>query len=103
MRIISIIRFWILAFLLSGTLYGYIPDLESRGKIQSGAQPLKVDRYSVPFVADWNDDGAKDLIVGQYMWGYVWIYLNQGTNLNPEFGRGQKITSSGEPISMPFS
>lgn len=103
MKIISITRIWILFFLLSETLYTYTPDLELKGKIQSGAQPLKVDQYSVPTIVDWNDDGAKDLIVGQYMWGYVWIYLNQGTNLNPTFGRGQKITSSGEPISMPFS
>ena len=77
-----------------------MPDLEPRFNIKDGSQDLKVNLYSAPTSVDWNNDGAKDLIVGQIMYGYVWLYLNQGTNLNPLFNGGTQIESNGVPIAV---
>jgi hypothetical protein len=54
------------------------------------ADNLAIDAgdYSVPSLADWNNDGLKDLIVGSTVdstTGKVRIYLNNGTNSEPNF------------------
>jgi hypothetical protein len=40
--------------------------------------------YSVPFIVDWNNDGKKDLIVGDSV-GKVALLINEGTNAAPVF------------------
>ncbi len=45
---------------------------------------------SFPFIVDWNDDGKKDLIIGEELpnspnTGNIRVYLNQGTNQTPTF------------------
>ena len=67
-----------------------------------GSSFLEVTYCSTPTVADWNNDGAKDLIVGQFTSGYIWLFLNQGTNLNPVFNGGSKIESGGTPITTSY-
>lgn len=90
----------VLVFLLTGPLWADMPQLEPKVKIKDGAGDLQVNLYSSPTWADWNNDGAKDLVVGQIMDGYVWLYLNQGTNLNPVFNGGSQIESGGSPIAV---
>jgi hypothetical protein len=77
-----------------------MPSLQPGVPIKDGTKNLEVNLYSAPTWADWNNDGAKDLIVGQIMNGYVWLYLNQGTDLNPVFNGGAMIESGGTPISV---
>ena len=45
---------------------------------------------AVPFVADWNNDGRKDLIVGQAN-GFVMLFLNTGLEEAPEFAAGTDL------------
>ena len=78
-------------------LYGEIPDLEAGVYIQDGTSPLEVGGYSSPTVADWNNDGRKDILAGNIT-GNVWLYLNHGTDLNPVFNGGVRIESNGVPI-----
>ena len=101
-RSMSILPVLLLA-LCASPLMAYEPVLKLGVFIYDGANSLQVDRHSNPCAVDWNNDGAKDLVVGQYMWGYVWLYLNQGTNLNPVFEAGEKITCNGEPITTSFT
>ncbi|MDT8442738.1 MAG: PEGA domain-containing protein [Desulfuromonadales bacterium] len=61
-------------------------------------EPLGVTG-TVPFVADWNNDGKKDLIVGQVD-GAVKLYLNTGTEADPEFDGGDFLVSTG-PSAAP--
>ena len=89
-------------FLCSGVLQADVPELENGVYIYDGNKPLEVDRHSAPTVADWNNDGLKDLVVGQFGYGYIWLFLNQGTNLNPVFNGGVKIQSNGQPITVTY-
>jgi hypothetical protein len=34
-------------------------------------------------VADWNQDGKKDILVGVFSRGNIWLYLNEGTDAEP--------------------
>ena len=40
--------------------------------------------HAAPFVADFDGDGVKDLLVGQFGDGLLWFYRNVGTNAAPE-------------------
>lgn len=92
----------VLLLLCAGPLHGEAPELEAGIYILDGAQPLEVNGCAVPFVTDWNNDGAKDLLVGQFTGGNIWIFLNQGSDINPLFYGGQMVESGGVPISVSY-
>jgi hypothetical protein len=60
------------------------PDLEAGVLIENGPFPLDVDYHSSPFAADWNNDGRKDLLCGEY-YGRVHLLINEGTDSQPVF------------------
>ena len=91
-----------LACLWAGAVCAAIPELDEGVYIQSGNGPLAVDYYSAPSVIDWNNDGRKDLLVGQYYYGYVWLFLNQGTDAQPAFGAGQQVRAGSQPITTSY-
>lgn len=78
------------------------PEIETGVNIMNGAGPLEVTWCSVPCAWDWNADGAKDLLVGQFSSGHIWLFLNQGTDLNPVFNGGTLVESNGQPITASY-
>lgn len=90
------------ACLWAGVVSAAIPELEGGVYLQSGSGPLTVNYYTTPSVIDWNSDGRKDLLVGQFTSGYCWLFLNQGTDAKPVFGAGQKILSAGQAITTTY-
>jgi hypothetical protein len=52
-----------------------------------------------PQVADWNEDGKKDLLVGDRN-GYVTLFLNVGTNSNPQLTNTGHIQVSGSDLNV---
>ncbi len=58
----------------------------------SGTKTLDVDFYSTPFVCDWNNDGARDLLVGNGE-GEVYLFLNIRTDVDPIFAEGVKLST----------
>ena len=89
----------IIAFLFASTILADEPLLQEGLQIKDGLLPLNKGPYSVPAVADWNNDGAKDLIVGQWNDGHIHLFLNQGTDLNPAFNGSTLIEAAGQPIT----
>lgn len=91
--------------LISGEYYGYVtlfrnigsetdPVLTDEGHVLAGGSDLNVGSLSTPDVVDWNEDGAKDLVVGCDS-GYIYLFFNIGTNEAPEFDDGRKIIADG--------
>lgn len=85
-----------------GTVRADTPELEASVNIQSGSQNLSPGVYSAPTCVDWNNDGAKDLVVGTINGGSVWLYLNTGTDLNPTFNGSTRLKSGGVDISVSY-
>ena len=83
----------------SATLWADMPEIEEGVLINN----VNLSYLSTPECVDWNNDNAKDLVVGEETGGNIRLYLNQGTNLNPEFVSFTKIQSSGIPISVSYS
>jgi len=53
--------------------------------------------YARVDICDWNNDNKKDLLVADGR-GWLFLYLNQGTDSNPQFGAGSRVQANGKPI-----
>lgn len=63
-------------------------DLEKPYQLLAGDKPIDVGGigYAAPFVGDFDMDGHRDLLIGQFRDGKMRIFLNEGTNQQPKFG-----------------
>lgn len=55
-----------------------------------------------PCVADWDGDGVKDLLIGQFAGGKIRFYPNSGTNALPVFTTYSFVQAGGEDISLSY-
>jgi hypothetical protein len=67
---------------------------------------IRLNENSFPFIHDWNEDGRKDLVLGESHYnipdtGNVRIYLNEGTNAQPLFGRFSFLQAGGQLLFHP--
>jgi len=73
--------------------------------VQADGADIVVNGYSVPLYVDWNNDGRKDLIVGEGGGGYanakVRVYLNTGTVAAPQFSSYFYAQSNGADLTCP--
>jgi hypothetical protein len=90
-------------WIISPPLTVAVPNFSPGCYILSDEQPITGDNvYSSPEVADWNADGLKDLMVGVFFEGNIWLYLNEGTDSEPLFGEGTLLEADGTPISVGY-
>jgi hypothetical protein len=76
--------------------------LTNAGHIQADGLDIATANNSWPCVCDWNNDGRKDLLVGQEGIGSpcnVYLYLNQGADSLPVFGDSIPVLAGGVPIN----
>ncbi len=60
---------------------------------------IKVDSYATPFITDWNNDGKFDVICGSGD-GKVYIFINEGDNKNPTFGKAQALQVNNKELKL---
>jgi hypothetical protein len=73
--------------LAAGSAFGQT-QFDEPVALEADGQPIVVERnHAAPFVYDFNGDGVKDLLVGQFLGGKLRIYQNTGTNEAPVFGK----------------
>ena len=83
---------------------GQIPQFQSEQIVRT-TDPndlLRVGGYSVPCSADWNNDGIRDMVIGEGGGGfpaYVRIYFNSGTSCDPNFSSFEYAQSNGQPLT----
>lgn len=70
------------------------PLLTFQGYLQCAGQAIDCGDYSFPYVNDWNEDGMKDLLVGDSD-GLVYLFINVGTNAAPVFQTQQNVYYAG--------
>ena len=65
---------------------------------------VEYQMIDVPCVADWNGDGVRDLIIGYFYNGYVFAFINSGTNDIPVFKKDDmyQLKAGGLNISVPW-
>jgi len=66
-------------------------------RIQAGGKPIDVDvGHAAPYVVDFDGDGVRDLLVGQFGKGRCRIYRNTGTDAAPQFGEFEFLDAGGK-------
>jgi hypothetical protein len=86
----------------SRRLLSSLPTLDAGVLIKDGADNLTVDGDSAPCVGDWNGDGKKDLIVGQFTAGNVLAFINGGSDAAPSFAGGTALAAAGVRITTSY-
>jgi hypothetical protein len=78
------------------------PQLTAKGFIKANNADLYVGNRASPVLVDWNNDGKKDLVVGDDN-GYVRLYLNSGANNDPQFTTFTYIKVNNVNIKVSYS
>ncbi|MEX2172191.1 MAG: FG-GAP-like repeat-containing protein [Pirellulales bacterium] len=75
----------------------------SRMILEADGNPLDIGVHAAPLVIDWDDDGAKDLLVGTYQ-NRIAFFRNTGTNDARSFEfKGFLRDSTGEFLALPVT
>jgi hypothetical protein len=79
------------------------PELEPPVRLQAAGKPIDAAEigHAAPFVCDFDGDGLKDLLVGQFKDGLMCIYRNEGTNSEPKLAAGVKFKEGKEDGRVP--
>lgn len=77
--------FFTLLFGILSNLLAQQSEFNDIHRIQYFGEDLFNKHGTSPQVIDWNGDGLKDLVVGFHFAGWVYVYLNSGTNIKPLF------------------
>ena len=78
-------------------------ELEPPVRLEAAGKPIDATEigHAAPFVCDFDGDGLKDLLVGQFKDGLLWIYRNEGTNSEPKLAAGVKFKDGKEDGRVP--
>ena len=77
-------------------------ELEPPVRLEAAGKPIDTEYgHAAPFVCDFDGDGLKDLLVGQFGDGLLWIYRNEGTNSEPKLAAGVKFKEGKEDGRVP--
>ena len=64
-------------------------------RLEAGGQPITTDiGHAAPYVYDFDGDGVRDLLVGQFGQGKLRIYRNTGTNDRPRYAAHHRRSAS---------
>ena len=96
------LKYIILVLFLSGIATAWSPIWEAEYQLVNSGSIIDVGYYAAPCVVDWDLDGLKDLILGQFSYGHIYFYKNVGTNSAPVFNGAVQLYADGSPISMAY-
>lgn len=100
MKTILVAALVTMAFALA--LSAALAAFEQGVRLKTNNEAIDVEiGHLVPCVTDWNSDGKKDLIVGQFSGGKIRLYLNRGTDKEPVFKDFEFLKAGGDEISLP--
>jgi hypothetical protein len=75
------------------------PVLTDSGYLKVKGSDITVDYYSKPHMADWNNDGLPDLLVGGGD-GRIMLLINTGTASSPYFNKYEYVQSNGIDLEV---
>lgn len=92
----------VLAILMVMVNISLSSDLAEPIRLEAAGKPIDTEiGHAAPFVCDFDGDGLKDLLVGQFGEGLLRIYRNEGTNSEPKLAAGVKFKEGKEDGRVP--
>lgn len=77
-------------------------DLEPAVRVLVAGKPIDVDTgHAAPALHDWDGDGVRDLLVGQFGDGKLRIYKNFGTDKAPRYFGFEFFRAGGQDATIP--
>ena len=74
---------------------------EAPFRVEAEGKPIDVEvGHAAPYVYDFDGDGVRDLLVGQFGSGRCRIYKNTGTDAAPKFGKFEWFQAGGDVASV---
>ena len=75
-------------------------DFKAPEMLMGGGEPVRVDSpgYAAPCWADVTGDGHKDLLVGQFNGGKIWVYPGDADG---KLGKGEYMKAGSEVVKVP--
>ena len=71
-------------------------------RLEAAGKPIDTQiGHAAPFVGDFDGDGVRDLLVGQFGDGILWVYRNEGTNDRPKLAAGVKFKDGAKDGRVP--
>ncbi|MHC4646468.1 MAG: FG-GAP-like repeat-containing protein [Planctomycetota bacterium] len=89
--------------IIAGDCLASLTNLGPEEFVQADGSDITVPGYSVPSYVDWDNDGRMDLIVGEGSGSYagkVRVYLNAGTQSDPQFSGYSYVQANGGDLSV---
>jgi len=77
------------------------PVYQSFLYMECAGSRIDVGYYGAPCITDWNGDGLKDMILGQFTSGRIRFYANENTNGSPVFNSYSMLKADGSNITLP--
>ena len=75
--------------------------LEAPFRVEAEGKPIDVEiGHAAPYVYDFDRDGVRDLLVGQFGQGRCRVYKNLGTDAAPKFGKFEWFQAGGDIASV---
>ena len=69
-----------------------VAEFETPVQLEAAGKVIDTDiGHAAPSVGDFDGDGVRDLLVGQFGDGILWVYRNEGTNTEPKLAAGVKF------------
>jgi hypothetical protein len=75
------------------------PVLTDSGYLQVKGNDITVYFYSNPYMADWNNDGLLDLLVGE-KYGRIMLLINTGSPGTPAFSNYEYVQDNGNDLRV---
>ena len=71
-------------------------------RLEADGKPIDTEiGHATPAYYDWDGDGKRDLLVGQFGGGKMKIFKNVGTNAAPKFAPEEFLTADGKVVETP--
>lgn len=86
---------------LAPLVFAAIPRFADPVLVEDNGVPIDVGYYAAPMMFDWNQDGRKDMVVGQFGSGMIRFYPNVGEDSAPAFAGYEFLYASGGQIILP--
>jgi len=87
--------------LAAGFAFAQVPLFADGVLVQDNGSNIDVGYYGAPQMFDWDLDGKKDLVLGQFSSGYIRFYQNVGEDSAPAFSGFEYMSASGVQITLP--
>jgi hypothetical protein len=80
----------------------FAQELSKPVRLEAGGKPIDTDiGHATPALYDWDGDGKRDLLVGQFGGGKMKIFKNTGTNAKPAFAAEEWFTAGDKVVTTP--